>query len=163
FSPGDGKMLATATGKGKVRLWNVAGRSLVAELGSHASAVWSLAFSPDGATLASGSSDRTAKLWNVAERKEIATLETAESPAPPAKTDVIRLCCNGCGKALKANAAHVGRKLRCPYCQHAVEVPAPAEAASLAQATRPAMATFTKWRLISGLSLVAVAGAGGSI
>ena len=40
----------------------------------HASAVTSLAFSPDGKTLASGSDDRTVRLWNAATKEHLRVL-----------------------------------------------------------------------------------------
>ena len=44
------------------------------ELTGHASAVFSVAFSPDGKTLASASSDTTIKLWDIQSRQKLATL-----------------------------------------------------------------------------------------
>jgi WD40 repeat protein len=57
-----------------IRLWDVATRTCTAVLSGHASAVWSVAFSPDGRTLASGSRDGTVRLWDVASRACTATL-----------------------------------------------------------------------------------------
>ena len=58
-----GGRLASAGDDGTVRLWDTAGRELLA-LRGHIGAVRALAFSPDGHRLASGGDDRTIKVWD---------------------------------------------------------------------------------------------------
>ena len=74
FSPG-GKMLATGSFDGTVRLWYVANHQ---EIGSPLrgptsliNSVSSVAFSPDGKILATGGDDHTVRLWKVATHQEI--------------------------------------------------------------------------------------------
>lgn len=61
----DGKLLATTSADGLVRLWNAESGTKIATLTGHTNAVTAVAFSPDGRTLATGSLDRTARLWNI--------------------------------------------------------------------------------------------------
>jgi WD40 repeat protein len=72
FSP-DGAVLASATRKNRVELWDVATKRERQTLQGHAQFIWDLAFA-DNRTLASASSDRTVKLWDVAPTREIDVL-----------------------------------------------------------------------------------------
>ncbi|MER5981552.1 trypsin-like peptidase domain-containing protein [Streptomyces sp. NPDC001787] len=73
FGP-DGGTLATGSGDGAVRLWDVGSGKVRAELTAHTKGVSSVAFSPDGGTLATGSDDGRALLWDVSSGKALRTL-----------------------------------------------------------------------------------------
>ena len=70
FSP-DGKLLATGSYKGQVRLWKVATGEELSRLDGHHDRVFGVAFSRDGKTLASAGEDRTVRVWKVGSGKEI--------------------------------------------------------------------------------------------
>ncbi len=89
FSP-DGSILASGNGDndpsagsndGVLQLWDVASRTMTANLTSTNSGPGSLAFSPDGATLANVNGGGTIGLWHVAARTSAATLTSGSHAA----------------------------------------------------------------------------------
>jgi WD40 repeat protein/serine/threonine protein kinase len=78
FSP-DGKMLASASPDGTVRLWDVAARRAIVQLRQQEGGIFSLAFTPDGQLLATGSYDGHVEIWDVAARRRVTTLPKAGS------------------------------------------------------------------------------------
>ena len=67
FSP-NGRLLATGSSDGKVKLWDVASWRCVHQLDGLTYAILCLAFSPDGKQVAAGGDDGVLMLWNVADR-----------------------------------------------------------------------------------------------
>jgi WD40 repeat protein len=76
FSP-DGKLVATSSWDGDVKLWNIEEGQEIATLRGHTSRVVSVAFSPDGQHVYSASVDGTVRLWNVASSEQEVALIAA--------------------------------------------------------------------------------------
>lgn len=77
FSP-DGRLLASASADGLVRIHDPATGDAVRALAGHDDAVYAVAFSGDGAVVATGSRDRTIRLWDTGSWRESATLRGHE-------------------------------------------------------------------------------------
>jgi WD40 repeat protein/uncharacterized caspase-like protein/energy-coupling factor transporter ATP-binding protein EcfA2 len=63
FSP-DGKLIATASSDGLVKLWQSNGK-LLRDLNGHQNRVTAIAFRSDGKAIATASADKTVKIWNL--------------------------------------------------------------------------------------------------
>ena len=72
----DGKLLASGSWEGTVRLWNVASGDCVAILAGHTDRVNAVAFSTDGCTIASGADDRTVRVWDASSHRCVTILGT---------------------------------------------------------------------------------------
>lgn len=77
FSP-DGKLLATADTKKKIKLWDVDSGELIRTLLGHETYINEILFSPDGKRLASGGGDKQAIIWDVATDKKPLSLKHPE-------------------------------------------------------------------------------------
>jgi WD40 repeat protein len=71
----NGKIVASASFDGTVKLWDVTTGQDIKTLKGHKSQVTSVSFSPNGKIIASASFDRTVKLWDVTTGLEIKTFE----------------------------------------------------------------------------------------
>ena len=60
---GDGQHIISGSGDGRVKVWNVASKSLVGDCIGHNSAVHAVAVMPDGKRILSGSADKTVRRW----------------------------------------------------------------------------------------------------
>lgn len=84
FSP-DGRTLASCANDGRVILWDVAARRVVADLKGPGAPINALAFRPDGLRLAAGGADGITRLWDVPRRVLLAEKGPTQAERPEAK------------------------------------------------------------------------------
>ncbi len=90
FSP-DGKTLITTGSDGLAKIWEVATRTVRADLAGHKGKVLRVAISSDGQTIATGGEDRSIRLWSTTDGARLGTLSghsgavTALAFAPDSK------------------------------------------------------------------------------
>ncbi len=80
FSP-NGELLATGDNQGRVKVWNIQEREVIAQFEGDTVRVDTLVFSPDGRTLASAGYHGVIKLWDVSDWSPVGTLQSNRGTA----------------------------------------------------------------------------------
>jgi len=91
----DGRLVASSSDDGTIRLWDVAGRSPHAVLTGHKSWVDKLSFTHDSQLLASTSKDGTLRVWRTATAAAPPTSESQPRSSTPPGTTTEHICAVG--------------------------------------------------------------------
>jgi len=100
----DGKLLASASVDGTVKLWDASGL-IRATLEVHAGPVNAVTFSADGKTLASAGEDKMIRLWNVAPGKDYEVMKKSRAALSGHQTAVLALAFARDGGTLASGGA----------------------------------------------------------
>ena len=92
----DGERLATASGDGLVRVWNITAGTVETSRRGHAAGIWSLAIDPVTQLTATGSADGSGRLWSLA---------ATGGPVVPLGGRGLALCNSSTGNGLAAGLA----------------------------------------------------------
>ncbi|MFI8094025.1 WD40 repeat domain-containing serine/threonine protein kinase [Streptomyces sp. NPDC086080] len=90
----NGALLAADTHDGRIKIWDVDRRKVMATLTGHDGGVEALSFSPDNHTLASSGDDSKIKLWKMGSYENTATL-TVDKNDPDASATYLRFSPDG--------------------------------------------------------------------
>ncbi|MEO2048741.1 MAG: hypothetical protein ABGX16_19470, partial [Pirellulales bacterium] len=85
----DDHILATGHSDGIVRLWQVEGAKLLAELTGHSKSVKSVHFSPDGHTLVSSTIEFTCRVWSIPKGRCLGVLDHAIHALSPSGKKIV--------------------------------------------------------------------------
>jgi WD40 repeat protein len=160
-----GRLIASASSDGNVRVWDAGGGAERACLRGHEKEVKGVAFSPDGRRLVSCSRDRTVRLWDVAAWAEVACLRGHEGAvvcvafAP----DGTRVASGGRDRTARVWNAATGEQVACLSGQEysVTGVAFSPDGTRLATASKDG--TVCVWGLASGAELFRLAGHRGGV
>jgi WD40 repeat protein len=109
----DGRLIASASVDGTIRIWDVATREQTLVLAGHTDMVYSVAVSPDGRRIASGSEDKTVKIWDAATGRLLRScnLHTGAVYGTCFNQDGTRLASASADKTVKVWDARTGLEL----------------------------------------------------
>jgi WD40 repeat protein len=78
----DGRVLASGSEEGIIRLWEVPGEQSLATLQAHTGPAYGVALSADGRLLASGGRDGTVRLWETLSGRPLSAVQAHSSGFP---------------------------------------------------------------------------------